>query len=52
MVYLEVNQMGGSSSSKTANYNTLIKALKYFIKEYIYFIKILFNYNQVTYLYK
>ena len=28
MVYLEVHPMGGSSPSKTSNYNTSIKALK------------------------
>ena len=28
MVYLEVHPLGGSSPSKTANYNTSIKALK------------------------
>ena len=43
MVYLEVHPLGGSSPSKTANYNTSIKALKA--------VKTLLNSNQLTYLF-
>ena len=33
MVYLEVHPLGGSSPSKTANYNTSVKAFHYKVRD-------------------
>ena len=46
MVYSEVHPLGGSASSKTANYNTSIKTLKNIL------LKKLLNYNPLTFLYR